>query len=211
MIWLPAHLMLQFHLAMSYQQSLVAIAQSGSHILANIPPHVLKHPKTFAHNLQSCLHRSGPHNLAKNSPHASKYSRCSFTIFKHVHTKCSHNLASNLPHKLKYPKTFQPNLQPYLHRSGLYGLAPSSPHAKETSRDVISAIFDCNCTTWVTHSGENYPSCVETSEDVFLTIFDYTYTEVVHITWEKNHLMLQSTRGARRQSSNMLTLSDFTI
>jgi hypothetical protein len=37
----------QFHLAMPSQQSLVAIAQSGSHILAKILPHVLKHPKMF--------------------------------------------------------------------------------------------------------------------------------------------------------------------
>jgi hypothetical protein len=44
------------HLAMQPLQSSVTLALSGPHILANIPPHVLRHPKMSG--LQSSIRRT---------------------------------------------------------------------------------------------------------------------------------------------------------
>lgn len=62
--------------------------------------------RSSAHNLWSHLHRSGPCNLAKHSPHASKHSQCPSAIFKYAFTKCFHSLVKNQPHTMKHPKTF---------------------------------------------------------------------------------------------------------
>jgi hypothetical protein len=39
-----------------------------------------------SHNLQSCLHRSGPHNLVKQSPHATEHLWLSSAI-KNIYTQ----------------------------------------------------------------------------------------------------------------------------
>jgi hypothetical protein len=117
---------------------------------------------------------------------------------------------NNLPHRSKHPKTSQSNLQPCLHRSGLHSLVKNSPHASISSCDAISTIFSRDCTKHVAYLGEDSTPCVETPEDVCPTIFGHVYTEVVHITWQKPHLMLQTIRSAHSQSSNMLTQSFLT-
>jgi hypothetical protein len=201
MAWLRAHLMLQCHLAMPSQQSLAAIAQSGSHILAKIPPHVLKHPKMFVpqslimftpkwstqlgknftscfklfvvliHNLQTCLHKvlSQPgeqstsnigtfENIPQSSstiltPKWSTWSGFEFTSCFNVISRCHignlrlrlHNVGHTFWWKSSLMcwdirKCLAHNLQSCLHRSVPHNLGKKSPHASKYPR-FSSAIF----------------------------------------------------------------------
>lgn len=114
-------------------------------------------------NLQSCVHRGDPHNLANYLPHAT--SVIIIVLFIQVLTKCFCVLANNHSHALENPRIFHCNLS-RLHRSGLHGTKNSSPHASNPSCDVISALFGRAHTTYLTWTGDTYSSCVEISEDV---------------------------------------------
>jgi hypothetical protein len=116
-VWLRVHLMLENILRhylsnqrLRLHQAICIFWRKSNLICWNIR-------RCLSHNLWSCLHRSGPLDLERYSPHTLKYHESLSTIFKYVCTKCCHNLANNLPHISEHPKTFQSNLQPYLHVS----------------------------------------------------------------------------------------------
>lgn len=71
-----------------------------------------------SHNLQPCLHRSGPHDLARSLPHASKHSQCPSAILEHAVTKCSYSLACNQPHMTKHPKILRRTWNPVSTEAG---------------------------------------------------------------------------------------------
>ena len=71
--------------------------------------HTLEHPKKFRHNLRLRLHRSGPHSLVENPPHAWKHlAMSSQQSAIAIAPSGLLILAKIKPHVLKHPKMFGP-------------------------------------------------------------------------------------------------------
>jgi hypothetical protein len=131
------------HLTMAAPQSAAVISQSDNHKLVKVSPHVLSHPKMTVRNLQSHIHRSGPCNLVKQSPHAAKHQSKSREQQSSFTMKLSSVTAWRTIYlsTSKHPKMLQSGLRPCLHRSGPHGLTNYPPHVSPSSDDDSSAIF----------------------------------------------------------------------
>jgi len=192
--------MLWQHLAISSLQSLTASVQNGLHILEEIQPHVLRHPKisvpqSSARCFTEVIHPTWKQlnlMLLRNSNTLQQSSNMlspgTFTTGPIIH-----------PQPLKHPKTFRQLSVMLTPKWSTWPDKPPTSCLSGISR-CLGAIFDHDCTKWVAHSGRHLTSCVGVSEDARPTLFSLMCTEVLIGTWQNINLMRQSTRNARLQS-----------
>lgn len=107
-----------------------------------------KHPKIFDPQSSIAPHTEVVGTIWQDRhliplKHLKYFSQSSFTRPQSVFT----TWRKIYLHTLGHPKTFQFNLKPRLHRSGLHGPIHNPPHAATAPYDAILAIFRCDYST----------------------------------------------------------------
>ena len=104
--------------------------------------------RCLAHNLWECLHRSGPHNLAKQSPHAAISLNTSLAFLEHANTTWFTTWWTIYLHTSQSPRRLCRNLATVLTPKWYTPSDKSSTSCSSNISRCHLAIFGCNCTRW---------------------------------------------------------------